>query len=1096
MGGVLAIVVFAACELQAALVGYWPLDDDANDAVSTNHGVFVGNEAYVNGRCGKAATFDKDGCIRFGSDVLPQRAYTKAVWFRRPSFSLTNHVLCGSVKFHGHALWTPTKDPEQNSNYGPVAGHNDDFWTLRTSGFEYVLFQNTWYHLAVTYDYERNGTLSLYVDGQLAASRQNVSRPIDRSLVAAGYGEQKTMVGDLDDIAIWDRALSSNELLQVYQAGAAGNPLPDAGIQEPVLPVTLTNMPGDLQLYARETGSNAVTVAVAGEAAISSGVDRVALRVYRNGTPYAFQTQAVHTVSNAAPFGFGVAIAAELANYDFEVWSGAGTNETLISRSRNIVAGDVFVIEGQSNAECYKHYDTSHANLDPFIRTYGYGSDQSQEAFSYREWGCASGDGRVIRGDPGSVGQLGIRLGRQLLRELRVPVAILNGANGGAAIGFFQRNDSDPADMTTNYGRLLWRARNSGLREYVRAIVWYQGESDMGDAVTHEAGFRSLYADWCEDYPALERVYLHQLRADELPPHYYNIRIRDTQRRLGDSLEKVSVMSTTGLDGHDGLHFSYKEGYREMADHLAPLIARDLNGAPDAPNIESPNVLEAFISAANRREITIVTRKRLDTLVCDDGAELDFWAETSRLTPIGGTAERNRIVLTFHAACDESDTLQYNGHKYDGPWVTNALGGGLLAFRNVPVNVTTNAPAAPTGLHALTNLDTSCRLMWDESANSSHYRIYRNGDFAATVHAPSYRDTTVQPLSNYAYAVEAVNVWGTSGVAEATVIMPELPPAPPAPTGLRLHPRGAHMLEVWWDPVTNATHYNVTRDGSSIATTDKPLFVDAPLEAATSYTYTITALNAGGSSPASAPLHAETRAAAVYAHVPQVTNYTLVCAADLPEQGSSAAHEPAYLVNHAPVITSYFDRVGYYLELSDGLSTQWVFAAMDAFTPYVEELLLPNTAVNDVAFSRPVSNLYVTGSADAGVTTGAFTNSGRVEIWTGGYRATNVDSAPNASDSDFDWGDERAPSLAYGSFQVHNCDLDGGGAGTEGETILAYSGWERSALCDTGIGRPDDPGTAPDWTAAANAWDYARRRLYVVVGPARPPPPPPPPPHK
>ncbi|HPM85164.1 MAG TPA: autotransporter-associated beta strand repeat-containing protein, partial [Candidatus Anammoximicrobium sp.] len=95
------------------------------------------------------------------------------------------------------------------------------------------------------------------------------------------------------------------------------------------------------------------------------------------------------------------------------------------------------------------------------------------------------------------------------------------------------------------------------------------------------------------------------------------------------------------------------------------------------------------------------------------------------------------------------------------------------------------------------------------------------------------------------------------------------------------------------------------------------------------------------------------------------------------------------------------------------------------------------------------------------------------------YNASNAISIPNASGSTYDFGDGGSNGTAqgYGSFQVHNHDLDGAGPGTAGQTLFAYNTWRGGG--DLGIG--NKPSGNPDWTFSNNYASYAWRRLVVLV---------------
>ena len=158
----------------------------------------------------------------------------------------------------------------------------------------------------------------------------------------------------------------------------------------------------------------------------------------------------------------------------------------------------------------------------------------------------------------GSIGQWAIRLGRRIVDTYKIPGALFNGAHGGQPINFFQRNDANPDDLTTNYGRLRRRLTAAGVISQVRGVLWYQGESDNDNASVHVAGFTSLLQDWQSDFGTAvsggSRYYVYQVRTSPCG-NTTNINLREAQRGLGDTLG-VTLLSTNGLSGHNGCHYA------------------------------------------------------------------------------------------------------------------------------------------------------------------------------------------------------------------------------------------------------------------------------------------------------------------------------------------------------------------------------------------------------------------------------------------------------------------------------------------------------------------------------------------------------------
>lgn len=442
---------------------------------------------------------------------------------------------------------------------------------------------------------------------------------------------------------------------------------------------SFTQLPQHGQLYPRNLTTNRATVPIAGQFT-RPGYDAVVLEVYRDGTLVETLRQLLTYVNNTADFAFAPNITAELMPYAFEIYASSNGTEVLVTDVTDVVAGDVYLITGQSNAVAQRYNGSANDNQSSFIRTFGSSSPASNKTLADTNWHRAEGD---IRYTSGSVGQWGLRFGRLLVDTQQVPIAILNGAHSGQPISFFQRDDTNPTNIETNYGRLLYRAQQAGVHDAVRAILWYQGEADRSNAATHESGFIALHSAWLEDYVNLEHVYIHQLRQGGCGG---NITVREVQRRLADTLSHVSVMSTTGINGHDGCHYSYPDGYELIATHLSAVLGRDLYGAPDPGNIDPPNIDHAHFSDANQTEVVLVMRNTTDTLVADANFHAFFQVEGASVTVTSGAVSGHTIILGLSGNAGAATGITYLGHRGAGPWVTNLRGVGLLTFHDAPIN--------------------------------------------------------------------------------------------------------------------------------------------------------------------------------------------------------------------------------------------------------------------------------------------------------------------------------------------------------------------------------------------------------------------------
>nr|WP_229698208.1 glycoside hydrolase family 18 protein [Wenjunlia tyrosinilytica] len=89
---------------------------------------------------------------------------------------------------------------------------------------------------------------------------------------------------------------------------------------------------------------------------------------------------------------------------------------------------------------------------------------------------------------------------------------------------------------------------------------------------------------------------------------------------------------------------------------------------------------------------------------------------------------------------------------------------------------------------------------------------------------------------------------------------PTPPTVPAAPTGLAAGTPTSSTVPLTWNSVSNATAYNVYRNGSKVDTVTTNSATASGLAASTTYTFQVTATNAAGESPKSGSVSATTKA--------------------------------------------------------------------------------------------------------------------------------------------------------------------------------------------------------------------------------------------
>ncbi len=258
----------------ANLVGWWPGDGNANDIAGTNeNGTLMGGAiATAAGLDGQAFSFDgTSGFVQIpDSPALDPANLTIETWVRFASLDSSGFGAPAGDQYmvfkqNSHATTFEGYDLSKTR----VAGGDVFRFLLSSAAGQSVEIHSTtfltagvWYHVAAV---RGSNFAQIYVNGHLQ-SQASVSFPQDYGTqplyfgtTGASYWDRK-LNGMLDEVSLYNRALSSNEIAALYAAGAAGK------CKTPVAPI-ITNQPQNLSIHA---GSNALfTVTVVGTAPLS-----------------------------------------------------------------------------------------------------------------------------------------------------------------------------------------------------------------------------------------------------------------------------------------------------------------------------------------------------------------------------------------------------------------------------------------------------------------------------------------------------------------------------------------------------------------------------------------------------------------------------------------------------------------------------------------------------------------------------------------------------------------------------------------------------------------------------------------------------------
>ena len=431
----------------------------------------------------------------------------------------------------------------------------------------------------------------------------------------------------------------------------------------------LTVAPQPLHFYPRNLVSNTCKVAIEG---VTLGVaTEVQVVVHQDGIYYD------ELLADGSPFDLTATIEAGLFQYDVAVfWDDGSGWWKPAAEYKDIVCGDVFLINGQSNAVAIDYHNENLGDLDKntFVRSYG-SSDKTGWVVNDFNFGVAVANAGYTHA---AIGQWGLHLALAVIETQQIPILLINGAYGGTKVAQHQRNDANPTDVSTIYGRLLWRVEHAGVAESVRAIFWHQGESDGNMAFDTYLGlWTAMYEDWLEDYPNVEGIYPFQVRAGCGNPTWN----RNVHRELPDLLDKViGHMSTTGVSGHDNCHY-FHQTYVEWGVRMARLVNRDLYGSSVPGNIEAPDPVQAVWLSTTQLEIDYGQTGL--GLELQPGAENYFsLSDGADITDV--SIEGTSVVLTT-ASPSTATWVSLIDVPGDIPWLVNNLGIGGFAYYQFPI---------------------------------------------------------------------------------------------------------------------------------------------------------------------------------------------------------------------------------------------------------------------------------------------------------------------------------------------------------------------------------------------------------------------------
>ena len=209
------------------LMATWRLDEAsgttaADSTGNGNTGTVTGTATWGAGRNANAFTFNGASYISCGDaqTLNPTNAISVTGWFK------TTQAATATASVIRHDGNFTALQITGTGNAQAALWANG---TLTSVTFPWTYNNNAWHHVASTYDMTQG--CKIYIDGTLVASNTTLRGPLSTATVAGGTAPSPFMLGakeggsefytgSLDEVSVWNRALSQNEISSLAAGGA------------------------------------------------------------------------------------------------------------------------------------------------------------------------------------------------------------------------------------------------------------------------------------------------------------------------------------------------------------------------------------------------------------------------------------------------------------------------------------------------------------------------------------------------------------------------------------------------------------------------------------------------------------------------------------------------------------------------------------------------------------------------------------------------------------------------------------------------------------------------------------------------------------
>ncbi|MCX6929930.1 MAG: LamG domain-containing protein, partial [Verrucomicrobia bacterium] len=206
------------------LVGWWSGDGHFFDLVGTNHGVPQSGVGFAAGEVDQGFQFDGVNSAIFiprspATDVGSQAGFTIETWMQPAGNRLVMWMGWSDSEAAGYGPYSYL-GAENSVSFNIVDDAHGAHWIATPAG---TLVPGQWQHFAVTY-HKATGEAAIYRNGQVVASQNlgSFTAATAKQIILGRQPPSWAFAGLLDELALYSRVLTGDEIASIYAAGSAG----------------------------------------------------------------------------------------------------------------------------------------------------------------------------------------------------------------------------------------------------------------------------------------------------------------------------------------------------------------------------------------------------------------------------------------------------------------------------------------------------------------------------------------------------------------------------------------------------------------------------------------------------------------------------------------------------------------------------------------------------------------------------------------------------------------------------------------------------------------------------------------------------------